>query len=205
MITRALIFIKHRMPWVWAGIECLNSVLFVVLHRKRMQVQVDRAFGGFRLEGFDFRTLVDTDLAALETMIQSQGEQRLRYFQPHGFDRANLRRMHSSSAFLMFGVFKKDRIVGYFFLRCFWNRKCFVGRLIDEPFEGRGVGRVMSQIMYHAAWWSGFRCLTTISKHNSAVVRSHNRNPHARVVGELSNDYLLVEFTPSGDSGGVGL
>lgn len=108
--------------------------------------------------------------------------------------------MHADPAFLMFGAYSEQGMVGYFFLRCFWNRKCFVGRLIDEPFEGQGIGRVMNQIMYHTAWWSGFRCMTTVSKHNNAIMRSHERNPHARFRQPLPNDYLLIEFSPDVDT-----
>lgn len=205
MITRVLLVIKHRLPWLWAVVERLNTLVYGLLCRRDMQLQVKRAFANFELRGFEFRPLSDTDLHDLQSLIRSQGEERLRYFRPHGFDMASLKRMHTNSAFLMFGVFCGERLVGYFFLRCFWNRKCFVGRLIDEPYEGRGIGRVMNQILYHCAWWSGFKCLTTISKHNAAIMRSHQRNPHARVVGSLANDYLLVEFVPLAAGDGTGL
>jgi hypothetical protein len=58
----------------------------------------------------------------------------------------------------------------------------------------------MNRIMYHIAWWSGFRCMTTISIHNRSVIRSHERNSHARTLTRLSNDYLLVEFLQRPDS-----
>ena len=161
-----------------------------------MAEQVERAFAEFGQDGFDFRPLEASELDELQALIERQEPERLRHFQPHAFDQATLKHMHANPAFLMFGVFSDARMVGYFFLRCFWNRKCFVGRLIDEPFEGQGIGRVMNQIMYHSAWRSGFRCMTTISRHNRAIMRSHQRNPHARIVHELANDYLLVEFHP---------
>ena len=97
----------------------------------------------------------------------------------------------------MMGVFKDNEIAGYFFLRCFWNRKCFVGRLIDESHEGQGIGRVMNSIMYNSAWKSNFRCLSTISKNNFSVMRSHANNKTMKILRELENDYLLVEFTDS--------
>ncbi len=194
MIARVLLFIKHRMPWLWSLVDWLNARLYSLLHRKRMAAQRDRAFEEFRLEGFEFKALADMDIEQLESLLERQGPERLRYFQPHDFDQSSLQRMLSSSSFLMFGVFHKNALVGYFFLRCFWNRKCFVGRLIDKPFERQGIGRVMNQIMYHIAWRSGFRCMTTVSRNNRGIMRSHERNPHARVIGRLANDYLLIEF-----------
>ncbi len=200
MIARVLLYVKHRLPALWRVIDWLNARLYALLHKKRMAVEVAGVFADFRLDGFEFAPLAVEDLDALEALLQRQGEGRLRYFQPHGFDRSSLGRMFHNPAFLMFGAFREGELIGYFFLRCFWNRKCFVGRLIDEPQEGQGVGRVMNQIMYHIAWRSGFRCLTTISRSNAAIMRSHRNNPHARVVGDLANGFLLVEFVEKPDS-----
>jgi hypothetical protein len=198
VITRALLFVKHRLPWLWALVEWLNGKLFRLLHEKELRRQAQQAFAEFELQGYVFRPLEADDLGALENLLERQGADRLRYFQPHGFDRGSLQAALGNPAFLMFGAFSGQTLAGYFFLRCFWNRRCFVGRLIDQPHERRGVGRVMNRIMYHTAWRSGFRCMTTISKYNRAIIRSHANNPSARLVGELANDYLLVEFLPEG-------
>ncbi|HKL22739.1 MAG TPA: hypothetical protein VJ904_13110 [Tichowtungia sp.] len=196
MIARILLFIKHRMPWLWIGVDWLNARLYSLLHQKNMDIQADRAFREFALEGFCFRRLASADLNALHELLRRQDAERLRFFSPHGFDPISLRKMLNNPAFLMFCAFRNGSLVGYFFLRCFWNRKCFVGRLIDEPYEGQGIGRVMNQIMYHTAWWSGFRCFTSISRNNKWIMRAHAKNPHATFVTELANDYQLVEFLP---------
>ena len=197
MIARTLLFIKHRVPWLWVVVYWLNALLYRLLHRRRMQIQVERAFAEFGLSGHEFRPLRCDDLIDLAQLIHRQSKARLEYFQPHRFDLEALKKMHANSSFLMFGVLAEDRLVGYFFLRCFWNRKCFVGRLIDEPFERQGIGQVMNQIMYHIAWWSDFRCFTSISRKNKWIMRAHSGNPHARFVSELGNDYQLVEFVPA--------
>ena len=194
MIARILLFIKHRLPWLWVVVDWTNARLFSLLHSRRMEAESVEAFAEFNLHGFRFAPLQSCDMRSLESLLSRQGENRLRYFQPHGFDRKSLARMLKNPAFLMFGAFHDKSLVGYFFLRCFWNRKCFVGRLIDQPYEGQGIGRVMNKIMYHIAWRSGFRCMTTISKENQQVIRSHRNNPHAHVIGELSNGYIWVEF-----------
>ena len=196
MIARILLFIKHRIPWLWVGIDWLNARLYRILHQKNMAQKAERAFDKFELDGFEFRPLVQADLSDLKALLERQKSGRLEYFRPHGFDYASLRKMYANPAFLMFGVFSEQRMIGYFFLRCFWNQKCFVGRLLDEPFEGKGIGRVMNQIMYNTAWWSGFRCFTSISRNNQWIMRAHAKNPHARFVAELANGYQLVEFIP---------
>ena len=193
-MTRLLLFIKHRLPFLWRGVDWLNAVLFRLLHGDRLDSAAQRCFGEFTLDGYRFRALTAADLDGLADLLARQKPDRLDYFKPHGFDRASLERVARNPSFLMFGVFSGELLVGYFFLRCFWNRKCFVGRLIDEPYERKGIGRVMNQILYNTAWRSKFRCLTTVSKNNALVMRSHANNPTFRVLKQLPNDYLFVEF-----------
>jgi hypothetical protein len=94
----------------------------------------------------------------------------------------------------MMGSFDGNKMTGYFFLRFFANKKCFVGRLIDKDYRGRGIGPVMNNIMYETAWRMSFHCLSTISRNNKAVMRAHAKNRTMIVLKELQNDYLLVEF-----------
>jgi len=199
MIARLLLFIKHRLPFLWLPIEALNGLLFRLLHARRMRRVLKQVLGDVTHPHFSVRGLAAEDLAALEALLRRQGEARTRHFQPHGFEAASLRRAVSNPAFLMFGVFDGAKLVGYFFLRCFWNRKCFVGRLIDEPYERRGIGPLMNEVMYQTAWQSGFRCMTTISKHNKSIMRAHSKNPFAKTIAELPNDYLMLEFVPPED------
>lgn len=193
-MTKLLLFVKHRLPALWRVIEWLNALLFSVLHQTSLRRESERCFREFTLDGYTFRSLTPDDLDGLFGLLDRQRSGRLDYFRPHGYSRRSLRRVTKDPAFLMFGVFFDDELVGYFFLRCFWNRKCFVGRLIDEPHERKGIGRVMNKILYNTAWRSGFRCFTTVSKDNALVLRSHKGNPAAHIREELPNDYLLIEF-----------
>lgn len=195
-MTRVLLFVKHRLPFAWRGVEWLNACLFRLLHGQRVDREAQRSFEEFTHERYTFRALAEADLGQLHDLLHRQGAGRLEYFKPHGFDPESLRRALNNPSFLMFGVFDDDGLAGYFFLRCFWNKKAFVGRLIDEPHERRGIGRVMNDILYHTAWRAGFRCLTTVSKANELVMRSHRNNPAVKVLGDLANDYLFVEFVP---------
>lgn len=195
-MTRILLFIKHKLPFLWICVEWLNTLLFRVLHGDRLDRQAEQSLNEFTLPGFELRRVLNNDLDSLHNLLHRQEKARLNYFRPHGFEKRDLKKASRNPAFLMFGVFDGNLMVGYFFLRCFWNRKCFVGRLIDQPYERRGIGRVMNQVMYHTAWRSGFRCLTTVSRDNALVMRSHANNPTARVLKELAGNFLLVEFVP---------
>lgn len=195
-MTRLLLYIKHRLPFVWRWIEWLNGLLFYWLECKSMIGHARQSTAEYTLDGFGFRLVEKSDLTLLHDLLQRQRSGRLDYFRPHEFDLRSLTKALDNPAFVMFGVFADRQMVGYFFLRCFWNRRCFVGRLIDEPYEKRGIGRVMNQIMYQTAWRSGFRIFTTVSTENTLVMRSHANNPTARVRKRLANNFLLVEFVP---------
>ncbi len=175
-------------------IEWMNAVLFRLLHGSSFKKSINSVINDFELPGFEFRLIELNDLPEIKTLTEKQAAGRLDYFKPHKFDLKALKNVHANPAFVMMGVFEGSHIAGYFFLRCFWNRKCFVGRLIDEPYEGKGIGRVMNKIMYNIVWRSGFRCLSTISKNNHLVMRSHSNNKTMRILKELDNDYMLVEF-----------
>ena len=195
-MIRILLKIKHRLPFLWRGIEKVNSLLFLMLHSRRIMSNARTCLDSYRLDGFTFRVLNSTDSAAVSAFLSRQPAARMEFFKPHGFDVQSVTRRAKDPAFIMFGTFRDEALVGYFFLRCFWNRKSFVGRAIDKDWEGQGIGRVMNQLLYNTAWESGFKCLTTISKHNHSVIRSHANNPTSRVIGDLPNDYMLVEMVP---------
>jgi hypothetical protein len=94
----------------------------------------------------------------------------------------------------MMGAFASDELVGYFFLRFFFNKKCFVGRLVDYKYRRKRIGEGMNHIMYGIAWQMGFRCLSTISVNNSNVMVAHARNPNMVILKHLRNNFILVEF-----------
>lgn len=196
-MTAFLLFIKHNVPAIWALIDWLNAVLFRILHGGRVKKAAEGCISEFTHERYRIRMLGEDHAEPLAALLAAQSEERVAFFHPHGFDRATILKLCRNPSFLMFGVFAGEEIVGYFFLRCFWNRKSFVGRMITEAHEGKGAGRVMNQILYNTAWRSGFRCMTTISKNNAMVMRAHAGNPTYFVVRELPNDYILVEFDPA--------
>lgn len=159
-----------------------------------MEKVLPTVFNEFSVPPYSYRKLNLSDAKALYSMINMQNISDLEYFRPHRFDLISVRKQFQNRSFLMMGAFENGIIAGYFFLRFFVNKKCFVGRMIDKNYRGLGIGVVMNKIMYETAWRMGFRCLSTISRNNSLVMRAHASNPTMVVLKELQNDYLLVEF-----------
>lgn len=193
-MEKLLIFIKHHVGFLWKVIEWGNGVVFALIYRSELLRILRGVFSEYTLDSFSFIKLSPSNAKQLYELIKKQKDTDLEYFHPHGFGLKDIENQFNNRALLMMGVFDKDNLIGYFFLRFFCNRKCFVGRLIDEPYRGRGIGNVMNAIMYEVAWQLNFKCLSTISRNNRLVMHAHSRNSHIKVIKELQNDYLLVEF-----------
>jgi RimJ/RimL family protein N-acetyltransferase len=198
-MEKLLIYIKHNLKFLWRVIDWGNDILFRALYMKRMRAVIPGVFREFTIEPFIFRQLLISDAGKLHSLINKQNASELEYFRPHEFDLKAIESQFSNRAFLMMGVFNEDDLIGYFFLRFFCNRTCFVGRLIDTEYRGRGIGNVMNKIMYETAWRMSFRCLSTISRNNKLVMHAHERNSKMKVLKELRNDFLLVEFVNKND------
>lgn len=193
-MEKILIFIKHHINFLWKMIEGVNGLVFFMIYKSKLDKVLPTVFNENSLQPFYYRKLTLSDADSIHNLINMQNPSDLEYFHPHGFDIVSIRKQLKNSSFLMMGTFDEEKIIGYFFLRFFINRQCFVGRLIDKEYRGKGIGTVMNSIMYKTAWTMDFRCLSTISRDNIAVMRAHAKNPVIKVLKELQNNYILVEF-----------
>jgi len=202
-MEKLLIFIKHRLNFLWLIIEWGNGVVFSILFKKSMEQVNQEVLSKAGDPGFTFRRLGISDSDALHALIASQDASDLQYFSPHGFDLPSIKKQFKNRSFLLMGTFDNEKLIGYFFLRFFANKRCFVGRLIDREYRGKGIGNEMNRIMYGTAWGMGFRCLSTMSKNNRAVIKAHSKNSSVVQLKELQNDYILVEFVDRENEKGV--
>lgn len=147
-MEKLLLFVKHRMSFFWNVIEWTNGTLFNALFASRVNKICAIVLEESLKPPYSFRKLKATDSLALFDLINAQQPCDLEFFKPHGFDLKSIEKQLRKPDFLMMGAFNGDRIVGYFFLRFFINRKCFVGRLIDKEYRGKGIEDTMNRIMY---------------------------------------------------------
>lgn len=193
-MIKILLFIKHHFGFFWKLIEALNGWLFGLLFERQinrnLQILLEKSYH----KKFIYKKLEESDLPKLHDFFDRQKPEQFRFFKPHAFLLTALRRLHRNRAFLMMGVFDSEKLIGYFFLRFFLNKKCFIGRIVDDDYQRQGVAKSMNEIMYQTIWQSGFRCLSTISKHNKSIVNFHQKGDNIRILKELPNDYLFVEI-----------
>lgn len=193
-MERIFIFIKHRLHFLWGIIEFGNDKIFSLLYKNKLEQVISEINEEIVAHPYSIRKLNVFDAEALGSMIGRQAVTDLEYFHPHNFSTSAIRKKLGSESFLAMGVFDSDRLIGYFFLRLFANKRSFVGRLIDYHYRGKGIGLIMNKIMYETAWRMDFRCLSTVSRHNTYVMNAHAKNPSMVIIGELPNEYLLIEF-----------
>lgn len=148
----------------------------------------------YKNDKYDIRLLHNKDMKNLHEFFEAQDEKQFEYFHPHKFDIKTLNRLYNNASFPMFGVFEGKKNVGYFFLRCFINKKCFIGRFINIEHQGKGLGKVIGKMLYSIAWNSKFRVFSTISINNSASFNSHKSNKKLIVRKKLGNNFYLIEF-----------
>ena len=201
-MTSLLIFIKHRCPWIWRMVERVNGHLFA-LRCPEFGETVAGVLDGFALDGFRFSTVSEGDIVPLSEFLKGQPAERLEHFDPHGFDCATLHRLHENPAFAMMKIAdsRDGRIVGYFFLRCFFVGRAFHGLVADSGCAGRGLGAAMWSVSARICAQSGLRMLATVSERNAASLASARRGSEVTVVERLADGYVLIECKPkkSGD------
>lgn len=130
----------------------------------------------------------------LAVFFEAQPEDAFQYFRPHAFDEITLRKLQKRKSFLMFCVRNPEkRIVGYFFLRCFFIGKAFLGKMVDENSQGKGIGTMMCLCAMDIANMIDVRMFETISKENIPSLRSTQKVLNVRIVEELQNGYLYIE------------
>jgi hypothetical protein len=193
-MEKILIYIKHHFSFIWKVIDRVNGMLFSWFFKSKLDRVLTDVLQDIPRGSYVYRKLKPSDINQLYNLYAAQLSDDVRYFNPHGFSMPSIEAQGRKPAFLMMGVFNGEKMVGYFFLRLFANKKCFVGRLIDINYRGKGIGEVMNFIMYQIAWQMNFRCLSTVSRDNLAVIRAHSRNKSMIVLKELRNNYLLIEF-----------
>lgn len=193
-MTAFFLKLKHHFKLVWSIIEWLNGKLFSLFYARSFETEIGKLLENSSSNKYKYKRLEEKNMEALSAFFERQPKESYRFFNPHSFDSASLKRMFDNPSFIMMGVTDGDKLVGYFFLRCFINKKCFIGRIVDAAYQKQGIANGMNDIMYKAAWRNGFQCLTTISKQNEAIVNLHKKEANTVILRELPNNYLLVEM-----------
>ena len=89
-------------------------------------------------------------------------------------------------------------IVGYFFLRCFFIGKCFLGKMVDYEHQGKGIGQMICLTAMDIATLLKMRMFETISKDNLSSLYSTQKVLDTKIIKEMDNNYIYIEDFPKG-------
>lgn len=186
--------IQSKLPFIWNGIEGVNSVLFLVKYGEKLKSItpiLDSFYGEYTLS-----EVQEKDVFPLKEFFAAQPEQAFSYFKPHEFDEKSLRRLVRRKSQLMLVAKQDNQIVGYAFLRCFFNNKCFRGKIVDYRHRGKGIAVLLGKATTAISQSLGIRMFGTISKNNISSMASSEASNTIKIVEELPDDYLYIEYLP---------
>lgn len=193
-MIKFLLLLKSKYSISWRLIEWLNGFLFGIFFRRRFVNLLHSTLEEHNYQTFHFKEITKSDLSKLELLLNTIEPGQATFFEPHGLTYKDLKYQLRNKGFLMMAAFDKEELVGYFFLRCGINKKCFLGRYIHPDYRNKGLGKTMNEILYQSAWSLGFRLFATFSKDNQQIFHAHKNNLYIEKISDLKQNYVLVEF-----------
>lgn len=183
--------VKNHFGWLWEIVEGMNSLAFKIRYRTEIQnlSSVISRYEGMRIAN-------ESDADALEEFFSRQPEGNFEFFKPHDFDASYLKKLLRRTSFQMFVVEQEGQIVGYFFLRSFVHGVCYLGKMVDDNCQGRGIGKMMCKAAMDVASSIGLQMLESINTRNIASLRSTAAVLKQRVIKVLEHGDLLILDTP---------
>ena len=197
MLYKLAHILRDRFSFLWNLVEWGNAFVFALTHRaalKKIPAILQECSGMYTL-----RVAELADATALATFLAEQPEEAFKFFKPHAFDEKTLSKIIRNRAFLTFLVLDGEKIVGYFFLRCFVNGKSFRGKIVDYRYRGKGIAKLQGLAATKVASALEMRVFGTISPENYASLASSKAVNEVRIVETLDNGYYYIEYLPKKD------
>lgn len=178
--------IQKNAPWIWEGVEGLNTLLFRLRVGKRRLCLADCCPKGVRVAG-------ERDAVALAEFFKRQPDEAFRWFKPHAFDEDAMRRLLRKYTYIIYIEEVEGEIAGYAFLRCFFHGKCFLGKMVDVNHQGKGICTRLCAVGMEMAEMLGLRMFESINQENVGSMKASEKACDVVVVEELENGDVLIE------------
>ena len=197
MLYKLAHILRDRFGFLWNIVEWCNAFVFALTHGsalRKIPGILEECSGQFTL-----RVAAPADAAPLAAFFAEQPEEAFKFFKPHAFDEKTLSKIIRNKAFLTFLVLDGEKIVGYFFLRCFVNGKSFRGRIVDYRWRNKGIAKQMGLTMNKIIAVLNVRLFGSISPDNYASLQSTKAVNDIRIIKILDNGYYYIEYLPKKD------
>ena len=197
MLYKLAHVLSDKFGFLWNIIEMLNAFVFALTHKSALEKipEILKECSG----QFLLRVAAPADAVSLANFFAEQPEEAFEFFKPHDFDEKTLLKIIRNRAFLTFLVLDGEKIVGYFFLRCFVNGKSFRGKIVDYRYRGKGIAKLQGLAATKVATALGMRVFGTISPDNYASLASSKAVNEVKIVKTLDNGYYYIEYLPKKD------
>lgn len=187
--------IKDNFSFFWEVVEWGNKILFIFQHKGNIK-DIPSLLDQISTDSLIIRMTKETDAPKLAAFFKEQPENAFKFFKPHGFDEKSILKVIRNKSFLTFVVTEGEVIVGYFFLRCFANGKCFRGKIVHKKWQGKGIAKLMGKAMTLVSEKLNLRMFGSISPDNYASMASAKASNNLKVHKVLENGYFYIEFLP---------
>ncbi len=188
-------FLRDRMPWLWDLVDAINSWLFSLRYGRRLKDIESKVMEKYASEtDYEICRMREVDASQLADFFVVQPEEAYKYFKPHKFDVASIKKLQRNKSFLAYLVLDEGKIVGYCFNRSFFHGRGFRGRMVDMSYRGKGLGTTMNRLLNDVGFGIGLRLFETVSKDNVASYRSAMSASNVKVVEELPHNELFLEI-----------
>lgn len=186
-------FIRHKIPFFWSLIESINATIFQLKYGKALK-NLPSLLSEFNNSSISFKLAEIDDASLLVDFFRKQPEEAFKFFKPHGFDRESILKLVKNTSFIMILAQVDSKIVGYAFLRCFFNGKSFRGKIVDIDYRGRGLAKQFGVQTTKIALKLGIDLYGTVSKSNISSMASSKSSNDIKIIKELPDDYLLIQY-----------
>jgi len=186
--------IKLKFPQIWHVIEIFNGFIILLLWKGRYKRAVDVINKYETSNGITFKQCKSKDLSTLYSTLGAISEDDKKYFMPFPFTEKSLRNILSTATYQVFLAYEGTSVCGMFFLRLFFNKKCFLGFWVMSDHRGRGIGKDMIRAMDNASKILGFSLMSTVNSDNTASLHAHFSAASFHVVETLPDGDLVLRI-----------
>jgi RimJ/RimL family protein N-acetyltransferase len=187
---------KYHAPTLFSWLSVMASVLTVIRYSNIVKAteKLSGITGSIQGEFAEIRALRRSDGDVLVRFLERFEEPHLDYFRPHAFNRRKIEKVIQSSTYMTYGLFVKTKLIGYALLKISPTGSAYIGLIISSDFQGFGLGKLLVEYLYWQGSLTGLRVRSTISRANSASLAAHRAVADFRVIAELPNRYIMIEY-----------
>jgi len=183
--------LRDRMPFCWKQIERTNAVVFRCCYARKLK-QVEQEAFEMALP-FIMERISDLPTMDLVEFFHAQPAETYRWFTPHGFSEEDVAKLQNNKSFLGYVLKRDGKIVGYFFLRSYFNGSCYFGRLVDHQSINQGVGTLINKLSFFISESLHMRSYQTIAGNNIASIKSCAKAYRLRPIGITATGDTLYQ------------